>query len=529
MEQHDSLETKPLFSQNAKSSISLRHIFFKVWTVCGIAGMLSATGLTHMNMYVPFLYTRVNCCALEPLDSIFDVKDLKEVNEIKSEAMKLGFSPVPTQQDGTIHACDVPAFPSTNKHWSLSPTCVNAGYVRKSAQDVVSLVVTIQRVFVFFLISIIGSLTDKIGRAPLLFLSCAMEIFSAVLLMLEAHKPHQGVSIYLIMGTLCFAFTSDPRPIALNAWVADTFGNVEKNKSVALTIITICSSLGTLLGNIGGFFMLHAHLSSYTSVFAILGAINLFTFFFTKFFFKESMPSERRHPFRLSMLNPWKNWVSCIALVRSDAAIRMNIVICCINSLLGCGFQTTMMSYMTSMGFQAYELVLAELVAGLAVPLLTMIALPVIKTTKLHTHYILGYLLLVMSTLIWGPYTMYVGRSGPYLAIIIGGFGSSALLGPASITIMSQRVGEDHQGTLLSTFSLASCAGAAIGPLFYSRFVYHPTAQGIAKAVPAIVTAAGSTVTFVYAIWMLRYCEVTSPQPDGLSPRKSDKAFVLAK
>lgn len=168
---------------------------------------------------------------------------------------------------------------------------------------------------------LLGSLSDRYGRRPVLLVSL---IGAAVDYLFMAFAP----SLFLLwIGRVISGLTGASFTVA-SAYIADISDDTNRSKNFGM--IGAGFGLGFIIGPaIGGL------ISGYGPQYAFLaaGAFNLFNFFFGLFILPESLAPEKRRPITRDGLNPLKTLDTLLSM----PSIRSLVVV---NTLLHFGGQT---------------------------------------------------------------------------------------------------------------------------------------------------------------------------------------------
>ncbi len=232
--------------------------------------------MLEANIMLPYLYTRVSCCSEgdDPLGDHYDITDPDEIQLIVNSSLALGLDDggrlpflekADEGSDYFIRACNVPVFEPADEAWSLSPDCVNKGFVTDSAQDIVGWNTPLQKVFcVFLMLPIGGKIADENGRRPVLatYTICCIAAAALFLIDTELHALWGNYAVYA--GASLLAASWEPKDSALVGSVADIMGDDEVNKGRALSALFLSNSTGTFLGFCAAYLTLQMHLPKYT-------------------------------------------------------------------------------------------------------------------------------------------------------------------------------------------------------------------------------------------------------------------------
>lgn len=363
---------------------------------------------------------------------------------------------------------------------------------------------TVFAVVQFFGSPILGTLSDRVGRRPLVLLS---NFGTAVDYLILALAPNLG---WLFVGRVLAGATTASITVA-SAYIADV--TPEDKRAGAYGMISAAFGVGFVIGPaIGGLLADHG----LRLPFWVAGALSLVNFFYGLFVLPESLAPEHRNAFSWSRANP----LGAIKMLRRHAELSG----LAISNLIG---------------YVAHE-ALPQLFV-----LYTMLAFAWTTGTIGISLAVVGIFTILISAFIIQP---VVDRIGERRAVLFGllfgaaGFcmyGGSQLLfwlaipvnmlwmiaGSASQALMTRRVGKHEQGELQGAINLLRSLGTMIGPaIFTGTFAYSVSASHAWKA-PSIAWYLGGAMLVVAAIVAWR---VTSPRDDVREKIETSAAMEAA-
>ncbi len=306
---------------------------------------------------------------------------------------------------------------------------------------------------------VIGSLSDRYGRRPVILISCAG---LALDWMLMALAPNLW---WLAVGRILGGLTSSSFT-AIYAYMADI--TAPENRARAYGLIGAAFSGGFVLGPVVGGFLGEI---GPRAPFWFAAALSTLAFFYGLFILPESLPVERRMPFSWRRANP----LGAMALLMRHAELKG---LAAVNFLLYFAhhvFSAVFVLYaMHRYGWGPREVgLLLAAVGVLDMVVQGAVVGPVAKRLGDRTTMILG--------LVGGTVGIALMGWAPTGLIFCLAMLPNALWGLAMPTIqalMTRRVGEDEQGQLQgANNSVASVAGIA-SPLFFGWVYSLSVAEG---------------------------------------------------
>lgn len=329
---------------------------------------------------------------------------------------------------------------------------------------------------------VIGSLSDRYGRRPVILISCAG---LALDWMLMALAPNLW---WLAVGRILGGLTSSSFT-AIYAYMADI--TAPENRARAYGLIGAAFSGGFVLGPVVGGFLGEI---GPRAPFWFAAALSGVAFLYGLFILPESLPVEKRMPFSWRRANP----IGAMSLLLRKAELTGLAVV---NFLL----------YFSHHVFSAIFVLYAMHRYGWGLREVGLLLAGV------------GVIDMVMQGMVVGPVTRALGDRNTMLVGFVGGTVGMAMMGwapnglwftlamlpnalwglamPTMQALMTRQVGDDEQGQLQgANNSVASIAGIA-SPLFFGwvyamsvghqAWVPHP---GLAFFMAAVVLAAAGLV-----------------------------------
>jgi MFS transporter, DHA1 family, tetracycline resistance protein len=316
---------------------------------------------------------------------------------------------------------------------------------------------TIFAVVQFFGSPILGTLSDRVGRRPVVLLS---NFGTAVDYLILALAPNLA---WLFVGRVLSGATTASITVA-SAYIADV--TPQEKRAGAYGMISAAFGVGFVVGPaIGGLLAVHG----LRLPFWVAGALSLVNFLYGLFVLPESLAPEHRNAFSWQRANP----LGSIKMLRRHAELA--------------GLATSNL-----IGYVAHE-ALPQLFV-----LYTMLVYAWTMSTVGISLAIVGVFTILVSAFVIQP---VVDRIGERRAVVVGlllgaaGFcmyGGNQFLfwiaipinmlwmiaGSASQSLMTRRVGKHEQGELQGAINLLRSIGMLIGPaIFTGTFAYSISAS----------------------------------------------------
>lgn len=330
----------------------------------------------------------------------------------------------------------------------------------------------------FLFSSVLGGLSDRFGRRPVLLLSLLGLGIDYVFL---AYAPNL---FWLFVGRM-IAGISGASFTTASAYIADI--SEPEKRAQNFGMIGAAFGLGFILGPlIGGIF------SSFGSrvPFLIAAGLSLCNALYGYFILPESLSIENRRAFDWKRANPIGTFIN---LKRYKYLLGF-ILIICLQNIAGYAAQSTW-TYYTMLKFKwneaavGYSLAFVGLCIGLVQGGLTRFLIPKLGQNKsiylgLFLH-LFGHIMFALSTDGWMMY-LYT------LPFTFGGFAMAAIQGLISNQVPKNEQGE-MQGALTSLISLT----AIFGPLLMTNLFYQFTKPHAIIYLPNIPFITGALLTVI--------------------------------
>lgn len=364
----------------------------------------------------------------------------------------------------------------------------NGNYV--AASWLTGFFATVFAVVQFFASPILGTLSDRFGRRPIVLLS---NLGTALDYSILALAPNLA---WLFVGRVLSGATTASVTVA-SAYVADI--TPEEKRAGAYGMISATFGIGFVVGPaLGG--LLGAY--GLRLPFWVAGAMSLVNFIYGLLVLPESLGAENRNAFSWKRANP----LGAIAMLRRHAELAglavMNLIGYVAQQALPQLFVLyTMLVYAWTMKTVGISLAVVGICTILVSALLIQ---PVVNRFGERRAMIGGLLFGALGFALYGGSALLF-----WIAIPINMLWMVA--GSASQALMTRRVGKHEQGELQGAINLLRSTGMIVGPLLFSlTFAYSISTSHTWKAPSASWLLAGALLV-VSAIVAWR---VTTPADD---------------
>lgn len=338
----------------------------------------------------------------------------------------------------------------------------------------------------FFCAPLLGALSDRFGRRPVLLLSTLGTALDYVMMTLA---PTLAI---LFLGRVLGGVTAASLTAA-NAYVADVTPPEDRAKRFGMTgaVFGIGFVLGPTVGGLLGDYNLRAP-------FAFAALLAFCNFLYGLFVLPESHPKEHRSAFALRKANPVG---SLLALKRFRGVVPLATVLTTLN-LAQFSLHATWVLY------TAYRFGWGPKDVGLSLGFVGLLAVfvqgyltgKIVKKIGEHATLYLGFF---FATLAYTGYGLATQGWMMYAVMVVGAFGG--ILGPAAQALITQQVGRENQGLAQGALSSLSALCAIIAPLTATWLFAHFSGEnaiadlpGISFIVGGVLTALGFAIALVY-------------------------------
>lgn len=332
---------------------------------------------------------------------------------------------------------------------------------------------------------VLGALSDRYGRRPVLLLSLLCAGLDYILM---AFAPHLWI---LFLGRLVSGLTGASMTVA-SSYMADI--STDSNRSANFGLIGAGWGLGFIVGPaLGGLLAGHGDAAPFLGA----AALNLLNFAWGYFVLPESLSIEKRRLIQWSKLNPFAS----LWKVLRPSPISLYIWVFFFLFLAG-NSHPSVWTLFTEYKFNwtptdvGLSLSFTGLVIAFSQGYLTRVLIPKIGEAKSIflglLFYILGFILYGVATQGWMMYAIT-------LLYAFSGVSSPALQSVVTRQIPANEQGE-FQGSLISIGSLASI----IAPLMYTSLFSHFSGPEAVVDYPGIVYPVAAGICVVSFLLLLK-------------------------
>jgi len=330
----------------------------------------------------------------------------------------------------------------------------------------------------FLFSSVLGGLSDKYGRRPVLLISLLGLGVDYIFL---AFAP---TIFWLFIGRMV-AGVSGASFTTASAYIADI--SVPEKRAQNFGMVGVAFGLGFILGPlIGGVF---SHFGTRVP-FLIAAGLSLLNALYGYFVLPESLDKEHRRAFDWKRANP----VGMLLNLRRYKPLYGLILIVFLLNIAGHSAQSTW-TYFTMLKFSwteemvGYSLAFVGLTIGIVQGGLIRVIVPKIGEMKAVfvglAFYLTGYMLFAFANHGWMMFAFMV----PYA---LGGLGM-----PAIQSIISNKVPANEQGEIQGVLTSLISLTAIIGPLLMTNSFYYFTKPGAPVYFPGIPFIIGAVLALV--------------------------------
>ncbi len=330
----------------------------------------------------------------------------------------------------------------------------------------------------FLFSSVLGGLSDKYGRRPVLLISLLGLGIDYIFL---AFAP---TIFWLFIGRMV-AGVSGASFTTASAYIADI--SVPEKRAQNFGMVGVAFGLGFILGPlIGGVF---SHFGTRVP-FLIAAGLSLLNALYGYFVLPESLDKEHRRAFDWKRANP----VGMLLNLRRYKPLYGLILIVFLLNIAGHSAQSTW-TYFTMLKFNwteemvGYSLAFVGLTIGIVQGGLIRVIVPKIGEMKAVfvglAFYLTGYMLFAFANHGWMMFAFMV----PYA---LGGLGM-----PAIQSIISNKVPANEQGEIQGVLTSLISLTAIIGPLLMTNSFYYFTKPGAPVYFPGIPFIIGAVLALM--------------------------------
>jgi len=408
----------------------------------------------------------------------------------------------------TIHCnSTIPYYPPHSGNWSGSNYCTSKHIVLQQATKLTGQITIVNRILSIVSVLVIGSYIDSIGRKPLIVLSFVGYFVCCSLLYLHTWTTSTTSSTSLLFAATAIAAALSSFPVASKAMAADmTSSRDEKERGLVFTWLALGRGCGTLVGFVGGYFVLRMDLTNYQTVWAIFSILCLVVLCLSQYLLVETLETKKNTKDMEEIEEQSESTSGCSAilkgfqLIRNDAFMMSFIMVCFIATTGFFGSILISSSFLIgkSKGW-FYSQAVASL-AGVFMPIASLFGYVVSGTLCIRKIGTKGTCMI--GLLIIGSGEMVIGFFGPsspigfWIGWELVGFGLGCFA-PTQNAIISARFQDGDQGKVLSLMMVFISFGVATGASVWNLVLYDSSAVGLSAGIPFFWSGA---VIFVAAV-----------------------------
>lgn len=366
----------------------------------------------------------------------------------------------------------IPILPDLIRRFSSDPSFVSHyfGYF-----------ISIYALMQFLASPVLGALSDRFGRRPVLLVSLAGAVLDYILM---AYAPNLTI---LFIGRVIAGLTGASMTVA-TAYIADI--SDDKTRSANFGMIGAAFGMGFIIGPaIGGSVGSFGH----EYPFLVAAGLNLLNFIFGLFILPESLPAELRRKVDFKKLNPFKSLSKILRPSPNLAMIWVYVLFVLAGQVHPSSWALlTQFKFNWSAADIGISLSIVGITAAIVQGVLTRILIPkmgewnaLFMSIGVGAIAFAGY---AFANAGWVLYAILIPSS-------IAGIGGPALQSLISGETPSQEQGE-LQGTLVALASLT----AIVGPLFYTELFARMTRPTISPQFPGAPYLMASLISVLCGI-----------------------------
>jgi DHA1 family tetracycline resistance protein-like MFS transporter len=363
------------------------------------------------------------------------------------------------------------------------------------AAEVLGLFSTMWALMQFIFSPVLGAMSDRFGRRPVVLLSNFGLGFDYILMALA---PSLG---WLFAGRIISGITAASISTA-SAYIADV--TPPEKRAASFGLLGAAFGVGFVLGPaIGGML----GVISPRLPFWVAAGLSLANALYGLFVLPESLPPERRKPFQWRRANP----VGALAMLRSKPEVLGLASVHFLYNLAHVALPSVFVLY-ASYRFGWNERAVGLTMAGTGITSLIVqggLVRPIVKRLGERRTLLLGLSFGALGFTLYG-----LADTGAMFWLGVPVMALWGLFGPASQGLMSSRVGQSEQGQLQGALSSLMGIAGMIGPsLFTQTFAHFISPQSAAHLPGAPFLLAASLLLAAMGLaW-----RVTSPRPEATS------------
>lgn len=370
----------------------------------------------------------------------------------------------------------IPILPELFRHFSSDPSFISHYY---------GFFISTYALIQFFASPVLGSLSDRFGRRPILLTSL---LGAALDYLIMAFAPSLPI---LFLGRLVSGLTGASMTVA-SAYIADI--STDENRSANFGMIGAAFGMGFVVGPaLGG--VIGAFGWQYPFLAASL--LNLLNFGFGLYVLPESLPESMRRKIDFKKLNPLR---SVIGILKPSLILPL-VITYILLMLAGQVHPSTWTLYTQhKFGWSSSDVGLSLAFVGFSIGLvqggLTRVLIPRIGEWQ---ALVLG---VVINVLGYGAFAF--ANSGWVMYLILAPSALSAISGPALQSLISRQIPPQEQGELQGTLMGLTSLTAIIGPLLFTSVFAGFSVKDSAHYFPGASYVTASLICIVAGFLLAR-------------------------
>lgn len=333
---------------------------------------------------------------------------------------------------------------------------------------------------------ILGALSDRFGRRPVLLVSLMGAVLDYILM---AFAPNLTI---LFIGRVIAGLTGASMTVA-TAYMADI--SDDNNRSANFGLIGAAFGLGFIIGPaLGGF----AGSLGHEYPFLTAAGLNFLNFIFGVFILPESLPAEMRRKIQLKNLNPLKS----LAKIFRPSPTLILIWVYVLMYLAG-QVHPASWALLTEYKFKwtPADIGISLSIVGISTAIvqggLTRILIPKLGEWKSV------FIAIVISVIAYAGYA-YASSSWMMYAILIPA-SITGIAGPALQSLVSRETPPQEQGELQGSLVGLASLTAIIGPLIYTELFARMTAPSLSQPFPGAPYIAAAVISLLSGV-LIFFC-----------------------
>jgi MFS transporter, DHA1 family, tetracycline resistance protein len=347
-----------------------------------------------------------------------------------------------------------------------------------SAAHYVGWFATLWALMQFLFAPIIGALSDHFGRRPILLLSCLGLGLDYILM---AMAPSLA---WLFVGRLISGITAASYPTA-GAYIADVTPPAERAGKFGMlgAAFGLGFIVGPALGGVLGGFDLRLP-------FWVAAGLSLVNTAYGYFVLPESLPKERRKPFRIANANIFGS----LRLLRSHPELLGLALVAFVMALAHESLPNTFVLYVHQRyGWGETQTGLALALIGVGSVIVSMMLVkPLVRRLQERRTALMG---LACGGL--GFVVFALAPQGGLFLLGIVGLALMGIAGPSVQALMSQRIAGAEQGQLQGALGSIRAVTGMIGPILFTSIFANVVARGSAPLLGASFLLSGALLVLI--------------------------------